>query len=79
MFGKNVHFTSDCEFFPNFDVVIKVQKIYFAKNNEIIFEGKTKKEIIEPIIKSLTEFMNDDGEEAENGYRINVEIFEKNK
>lgn len=42
LFGKNVHFISDCEFFPNFDVIIKVQKIYFAKNNEIIFEGKTK-------------------------------------
>ena len=24
IFGKNVHFTSDCEFFPNFDVVIKI-------------------------------------------------------
>jgi hypothetical protein len=42
LFGKNVRFVSDCEFFPNFDVIIKVQKIYFAKNNEIIFEGKTK-------------------------------------
>lgn len=42
IFGKNVHFTSDCEFFPNFDVIIKIQKIYFATNNEIIFEGKTK-------------------------------------
>lgn len=42
IFGNNTHFTSDCEFFPNFDVIIKVQKIYFAKNNEIIFEGKTK-------------------------------------
>ena len=42
IFGKNTHFISDCEFFPNFDVIIKVQKIYFAKNNEIIFEGKTK-------------------------------------
>lgn len=42
IFGKNIHFVSDCEFFPNFDVIIKVQKIYFAKNNEIIFEGKTK-------------------------------------
>lgn len=42
IFGKNTRFTSDCEFFPNFDVIIKVQKIYFAKNNEIIFEGKTK-------------------------------------
>ena len=42
LFGKNVRFTSNCEFFPNFDVIIKVQKIYFAKNNEIIFEGKTK-------------------------------------
>ena len=42
IFGKNVRFISNCEFFPNFDVIIKVQKIYFAKNNEIIFEGKTK-------------------------------------
>ena len=41
MFGKNVHFTSDCEFFPNFDVVIKVNDIYINKN-EIIFKGKTK-------------------------------------
>jgi len=41
MFGKNVHFISDCEFFPNFDVVIKVNDIYINKN-EIIFKGKTK-------------------------------------
>ena len=41
MFGKNVHFTSDCEFFPNFDVVIKINDIYI-KNTEIIFKGKTK-------------------------------------
>ena len=40
--GSRCQFKSDCEFFPNFDVIIKVQKIYFAKNNEIIFEGKTK-------------------------------------
>ena len=41
MFGKNIHFTSDCEFFPNFDVIIKVNDIYINKN-EIIFKGKTK-------------------------------------
>ena len=41
IFGKNVHFTSDCEFFPNFDVVIKINDIYI-KNTEIIFKGKTK-------------------------------------
>ena len=41
MFGKNVHYTSDCTFFPNFDVVIKVNDIYINKN-EIIFKGKTK-------------------------------------
>ena len=40
--GSRCQFKSDCEFFPNFDVIIQVQKIYFAKNNEIIFEGKTK-------------------------------------
>lgn len=41
MFGKNVHFISDCEFFPNFNVTIKVKDIYL-NNNEIIFKGKTK-------------------------------------
>lgn len=41
LFGKNVRFISDCEFFPNFDVSCKVIKIYL-KNNETIFEVITK-------------------------------------
>ena len=41
MFGKNIRFISNCEFFPNFDVIIKVNKIYI-RNNEILFEGLTK-------------------------------------
>ena len=41
LFGKNVRFISNCEFFPNFDVIIKVNKIYI-KGPEILFEGLTK-------------------------------------
>ena len=41
IFGKNVRFISNCEFFPNFDVIIKVNKIYI-KGPEILFEGLTK-------------------------------------
>ena len=41
LFGKNVRFKSTCEFFPNFDVIIKVNKIYI-KGPEILFEGLTK-------------------------------------
>ena len=41
IFGKNVRFKSNCEFFPNFDVIIKVNKIYI-KGTEILFEGLTK-------------------------------------
>ena len=41
LFGKNVRFISNCEFFPNFDVTIKINKIYI-RNNEILFEGLTK-------------------------------------
>ena len=41
LFGKNVRFISNCEFFPNFDVIIKVNKIYI-KGSEILFEGLTK-------------------------------------
>jgi len=41
IFGKNVRFISDCEFFPNFDVTIKVKNIYI-KGPETIFEGITK-------------------------------------
>ena len=43
LFGKNVRFISDCQFFPNFDVTIKINKIYYGANNEILFEGKTSK------------------------------------
>lgn len=42
LFGKNVRFTSNCEFFPNFDVTLKIKNIYIASNSEFIFEGKTK-------------------------------------
>lgn len=42
IFGKNVRFISDCQFFPNFDVIIKVNDISIAKNNEILIKGKTK-------------------------------------
>ena len=41
LFGKNVRFISNCEFFPNFNVIIKVNKIYI-KGPEILFEGLTK-------------------------------------
>ncbi len=41
LFGKNVRFVSDCEFFPNFNVIIKINKIYINQN-EIIFSGLTK-------------------------------------
>ena len=41
IFGRNVRFISNCEFFPNFDVIIKVNKIYI-KGPEILFEGLTK-------------------------------------
>ena len=39
LFHKKVHFTSDCEFFPNFDVNVYVYDIYL-RNNEIVFETK---------------------------------------
>ena len=42
IFGKNVRFICDCQFFPNFDVIIKVNDISIAKNNEILIKGKTK-------------------------------------
>lgn len=41
LIGKNVQFKSDCEFFPNFNVTMKISSI-FLKNNEIIFEGTVK-------------------------------------
>ena len=39
--GKNSHFTSDCEFFPNFNVYGKVLS-YYIKNNELVLKVKTK-------------------------------------
>ena len=39
LFHKKVHFTSDCKFFPNFDVNVYVYDIYL-RDNEIMFETK---------------------------------------
>ena len=39
LFHKRVHFTSDCEFFPNFNVNVYVYDINI-RNDEIIFETK---------------------------------------
>ena len=39
--GKNVQFTSDCEFFPNINVIGKVLN-YKLRGNEIIFKVKIK-------------------------------------
>lgn len=41
LIGKTVHFTSDCEFFPNFNIVGKVIS-YYLKGNEIILKTKVK-------------------------------------
>lgn len=37
--NKKVRFTSDCEFFPNFDVKGKIMSCYL-KSNELIFKLK---------------------------------------
>ena len=37
--GKQVHFTSDCELFPNFDIKCKVLQMKL-ENSEIIFTCK---------------------------------------
>ena len=37
--GQHVHFTSDCELFPNFDIKCKVLQIQI-KGSEIIFTCK---------------------------------------
>ena len=37
--GKKVRFVSDCELFPNFDVIGKVVS-YYIKGNEILFKTK---------------------------------------
>lgn len=40
LIGKKVHMTSDCEFFPNFNIKGKVLS-YYIKGNELIFKIKT--------------------------------------
>ena len=37
LINHKVRFTSDCEFFPNFDATCKVKKVQM-KGNEILFE-----------------------------------------
>jgi len=37
MIGKYVHFVSDCELIPDFDVTVKVLRLYI-QNNETIIE-----------------------------------------
>ena len=39
LYNKKVHFVSDCEFFPNFDINVFVYDIHL-KNDEILFETK---------------------------------------
>ena len=41
--GKKVHFISDCEFFPNFDVRVTIISYSISNNNEIIFNTITDK------------------------------------
>ena len=38
--NRKVHFISDCELFPNFDVIVHVYQINLSKTNEILFETK---------------------------------------
>ena len=38
LLGKRVRFTSDCEFFPNFDVKVQVVSISISQNREILFD-----------------------------------------
>lgn len=49
LFGKKVHFTSDCEFFPNFDVVCIIKDIMLS-NSEILFDCK----VLAPYEKRIT-------------------------
>ena len=37
LINKTVNFISDCEFFPNFNIIGKIRKISIANNNEILF------------------------------------------
>ena len=38
--GKQVHFISDCELFPNFDVNVQVNSISISESKEILFNCK---------------------------------------
>ena len=40
LIGEKVHFTSDCEFFPNFNIKCKVLS-YKINKSELIFKVKT--------------------------------------
>ena len=44
--GQKVNFTSDCEFFPNFNVTGKVIS-YYIKGNEVIFKTKVSNKTID--------------------------------
>ena len=50
--NKKIHFTSDCEFFPNFDVKVYIYDINLGNNNEIIFKTKNLSNHKELIIGS---------------------------
>lgn len=41
LLGKRVHFKSDCELFPNFDVTGRVVDHTYAKNGELILKVKS--------------------------------------
>lgn len=42
LINKKVHFTSNCQFFPNFDVICIVLSIKYAKgSNELLFDTIT--------------------------------------
>ena len=41
LYNKNIHFTSDCEYFPEFDVIGKIIKTRI-QNAEIVMTFKTK-------------------------------------
>lgn len=44
--GQRVIFTSDCEFFPNFNVTGKVIS-YYIKGSEVVFKLKINTKIID--------------------------------
>lgn len=44
--GKTVRFTSDCQFFPEFDVSGKTVKFEIAKNGELIIYIKSSSRLI---------------------------------